>query len=38
MAELPRQIRLKYCTAVNRWTALGASPVALLFGRSFGLT
>ena len=30
MAELPRQIRLKYCTAVNRWTALGARPVALL--------
>jgi DNA-binding CsgD family transcriptional regulator len=30
MAELPRQIRLKYATAVNRWTALGDSPVALL--------
>jgi DNA-binding CsgD family transcriptional regulator len=30
MAELPRQIRLKYCTAVNRWTALGARPAALL--------
>jgi DNA-binding CsgD family transcriptional regulator len=30
MAELPRQIRLKYCTAVNRWTALGARPVSLL--------
>ena len=30
MAELPRQIRLKYCTAVNRWTALADRPVALL--------
>jgi DNA-binding CsgD family transcriptional regulator len=30
MAELPGQIGLKYCTAVNRWTALGDSPVALL--------
>lgn len=30
ITELPRQIRLKYCTAVNRWTALGDSPVALL--------
>ncbi len=30
IAELPRQIRLKYCTAVNRWTALGDSPVARL--------
>jgi DNA-binding CsgD family transcriptional regulator len=30
MTELPRQIRLKYCTAVNRWTTLGARPVALL--------
>ena len=30
MAELPRQIGLKYCTAVNRWTALGDRPVALL--------
>jgi DNA-binding CsgD family transcriptional regulator len=30
IAELPRQIRLKYCTAVNRWTALTDRPVALL--------
>jgi DNA-binding CsgD family transcriptional regulator len=30
IAELPRQIGLKYCTTVNRWTALGACPVALL--------
>jgi DNA-binding CsgD family transcriptional regulator len=30
MSELPRQIALKYCTAVNRWTALGDSQVALL--------
>lgn len=30
MGELPDQIRLKYSTAVNRWTALGDSRVALL--------
>lgn len=30
VAELPRQIALKYCTALNRWTALGDCPVALL--------
>lgn len=30
IAELPRQIALKYCTTVNRWTALGDCPVALL--------
>ena len=36
MAELPRQIRLKYCTAVNRWTALGDSPVALLYEATGG--
>lgn len=29
-AELPRQIRLKYCTPVNRWTALHDVTVALL--------
>ena len=29
LAELPRQIRLKYLTTVNRWTTLDA-PVALL--------
>jgi len=29
LPELPRLIRLKYLTSVNRWTALGA-PVALL--------
>src|ERR1700722_12831572 len=27
IAELPRQIHLKYCTAVNRWTTLGDRPV-----------
>lgn len=30
LAELPLQIRLKYLTAVNRWTALPGRPVALL--------
>ncbi|MCI0689726.1 MAG: hypothetical protein L0Y54_21190, partial [Sporichthyaceae bacterium] len=29
--ELPRLIRLKYATAVNRWTTLGDPPVALLY-------
>lgn len=28
--DLPQLIRLKYSTAVNRWTALGDPPVALL--------
>jgi DNA-binding CsgD family transcriptional regulator len=28
--DLPRLIRLKYATTVNRWTALGDPPVALL--------
>jgi DNA-binding CsgD family transcriptional regulator len=31
IAELPAQIRLKYCTTVNRWTTLGDRPVALLY-------
>lgn len=30
LPELPRLIRLKYLTAINRWTALGDAPVALL--------
>jgi len=30
LPELPRQIRLKYLTPVNRWTALTERPVALL--------
>jgi DNA-binding CsgD family transcriptional regulator len=30
LPELPRLIRLKYLTAVNRWTALDRPPVALL--------
>jgi DNA-binding CsgD family transcriptional regulator len=30
LPELPRQIRLKYLTPVNRWTALGGASVALL--------
>lgn len=30
MRELPTQIRLKYATAVNRWTSLGDRRVALL--------
>ncbi|MEY2513087.1 MAG: hypothetical protein QOJ89_445 [bacterium] len=36
MRELPRQIRLKYCTAVNRWTALGDTTVALLHEATAG--
>src|SRR6478736_973010 len=28
LAELPLTIRLKYLTRVNRWTSLGARPVA----------
>lgn len=30
MAELPGHIRMRYLTPVNRWTALGDVPVALL--------
>jgi len=30
LPELPRLIRLKYLTGVNRWTTLRAAPVALL--------
>jgi DNA-binding CsgD family transcriptional regulator len=30
LPELPRLIELKYRTEVNRWTTLGAAPVALL--------
>lgn len=30
LPELPRLIRLKYLTGVNRWTALDSAPVALL--------
>lgn len=30
LPELPNQIRLKYLSAVNRWTALAGAPVALL--------
>lgn len=30
LPELPRQIRLKYLTPVNRWTSLPGRPVALL--------
>lgn len=30
LPELPRQIRLKYLTRLNRWTALDSAPVALL--------
>ena len=30
LPELPRLIRLKYLTPVNRWTTLGDAPVALL--------
>jgi len=36
MRELPTQIRLKYATAVNRWTALGESSVALLHKATSG--
>jgi DNA-binding CsgD family transcriptional regulator len=31
LGELPRLIRLKYATTVNRWTTLRDPPVALLF-------
>ncbi|HEU5156104.1 MAG TPA: helix-turn-helix transcriptional regulator [Streptosporangiaceae bacterium] len=34
--DLPRLIRLKYATAVNRWTTLGEPPVALLFESTAG--
>ncbi len=34
--ELPRLIRLKYTTTVNRWTTLGDPPVALLRDRTGG--
>ncbi len=30
LPELPRLIRLKYLTEINRWTTLGSPPVALL--------
>jgi DNA-binding CsgD family transcriptional regulator len=30
LPELPRLVRLRYLTALNRWTTLGAPPVALL--------
>ena len=30
LPELPRLIRLKYLTEVNRWTTLRGTPVALL--------
>jgi len=30
LPQLPRLIRLKYLSTVNRWTSLGRSPVALL--------
>lgn len=30
LAELPRLVRLKYLTTINRWTTLGRPPVALL--------
>jgi hypothetical protein len=30
LAELPRQIRLKYLTPLNRWTQLAQPPVACL--------
>ncbi len=36
MRELPSQIRLKYATRVNRWTALGDTPVALLHETTAG--
>lgn len=36
LAELPRLIRLKYTTTVNRWTALGDPPVALLYESTGG--
>jgi DNA-binding CsgD family transcriptional regulator len=34
--ELPRLIRLKYATTVNRWTSLDDPPVALLFESTGG--
>ncbi|WP_460514400.1 helix-turn-helix transcriptional regulator [Flindersiella endophytica] len=34
--ELPRIIQLKYSTTVNRWTALGDPPVALLYEATAG--
>lgn len=34
--QLPRLIRLKYATEVNRWTALGDPPVALLLDSTAG--
>ena len=34
--ELPRLIRLKYATTVNRWTSLGEPPVALTRARAGG--
>jgi DNA-binding CsgD family transcriptional regulator len=36
LAELPRLIRLRYLTALNRWTTLIASPVALLSAATGG--
>jgi DNA-binding CsgD family transcriptional regulator len=36
MRELPAQIRLKYASRVNRWTALGDAPVALLHDATAG--
>ena len=36
MRELPTQIRLKYATAVNRWTALDETSVALLHEATAG--
>ena len=36
MQELPRQIRLKYCSRVNRWTALGEASIALLHETTAG--
>ncbi len=36
MRELPRQIRLKYATPINRWTSLGDTPVALLHDTTAG--
>jgi hypothetical protein len=36
MRELPRQIRLKYCSSVNRWTSLADSLVALLHDATAG--
>jgi DNA-binding CsgD family transcriptional regulator len=36
LPELPGLIRLKYLTAVNRWTTLGSTPVALLYEATSG--